>query len=53
MALELNTTGPGVLKALKTLLDEGDLRWVMETLGAADDSVVKAMTWGEIRHAGF
>lgn len=52
MALELNTTGPGVLKALKTLLDEGDLRWVMETLGAADDSVVKAMTWGEIRHAG-
>lgn len=52
MALELNTCGAGVVRALKTLLDEGDLRWVVETLGETDDSVVKVMTWGEIRHAG-
>ncbi|MCZ6759449.1 MAG: hypothetical protein O7D29_03600 [Gemmatimonadetes bacterium] len=52
MALELNASGAGVMTALRDLLDEGDLRWMIEILGEADDSVVKEMTWGEIRRAG-
>ncbi len=52
MALEVDTSGPAVSRAVKDLMEEGELSWVLTTLETADDSTVRAMTWGEITQAG-
>ncbi len=51
MALEVDTSGPGVSRAVNDLLEEGELKWVLTTLETADDSTVKAMIWYEITRA--
>lgn len=48
MALEVNTTGPTVMNAVDSLVDEQQVTWLVETMDDADAPTVTGAIWGDL-----
>lgn len=48
MALEVNTTGPTVMHAVDALVDDQQLKWLVDTMDEADAPTVTGAIWGDL-----